>query len=285
MLALAGTKMGRKKVKAVLEKEGFTMVGLEVGPLLESGDHILTFCSNEAAQKFEREFSKKNFEPPVELKSGKTTKTTEKKNTPVTSDNSLRKAVEDMKKDIASISKSLQNMVKPNNDKNNSPDKKSQRKAKECFAYRDTGKYRYGEKCWFEHKDEKKGGKGEKQKQDKQGIGQKKPVCYNFRDTGKCKFGENCRFSHGKTPAPAVDANLQNISKQLTKLSKAVGQRITNPRARQASFQHKVEATQCKHFMQGKCTFGDKCRFQHKECWDFRSGNCTRAACSYAHCN
>eukprot|EP00928_Gymnodinium_smaydae_P027666 TRINITY_DN2131_c0_g1_i2.p1 TRINITY_DN2131_c0_g1~~TRINITY_DN2131_c0_g1_i2.p1 ORF type:complete len:427 (-),score=130.26 TRINITY_DN2131_c0_g1_i2:250-1395(-) len=108
-------------------------------------------------------------------------------------------------------------------------------------------------------------------------------VCRHFLQ-GKCEYGSACNFSHDVSAAEANgagagDAGMSASAAELDLLELELGEDIT-PEALDATllrqFEEELAADACldeassggdrpvcRHFMQGKCNYGDQCRFRH----------------------
>lgn len=79
-------------------------------------------------------------------------------------------------------------------------------------------------------------------------------VCRHFLE-GKCNYGDACRFPHGFAPAPLP----RQMSRPMSRPMPATMALVYQPSVAAAGSGGNV----CKHFLEGKCTYGDNCRFPH----------------------
>lgn len=73
-------------------------------------------------------------------------------------------------------------------------------------------------------------------------------ICRHFL-RGRCTFGDDCSFSHEVAPNPAPWIRTGGIASGALQ-----------------SFQHPApveDRSVCRHFLEGKCNYGDACRFSH----------------------
>lgn len=73
-------------------------------------------------------------------------------------------------------------------------------------------------------------------------------VCRHFLE-GKCTYGDQCRFSHDAGPPPRMTPSYARSAGAPTRASSDNGV----PKTRV-----------CRHFLEGKCTYGDQCSFLHE---------------------
>ncbi|CAE7431123.1 HUA1 [Symbiodinium natans] len=74
-------------------------------------------------------------------------------------------------------------------------------------------------------------------------------ICRHFLE-GKCNYGDACRFSHGgpaQVPVVVTTAPLPPKPKPMVPPTAVV-----------------PDDRPCRHFLEGRCTFGDACRFSHQ---------------------
>ena len=290
---------------------------LSLGKILDTGERELIFESEAAASNFFESFNSKSIIPSVRVER-------ERRSMPGSSaaefvtdaDSTVLQNIQDGRDEFKPETRTFADTTKK--------EKREKRKKGDLFFYRDHGKCKIGEGCKFEHAETDKGQGVLNINKQKDGVcfswrdsgkcrfgdecifkhGKKavratphkrQGVCHAWRDAGVCKREAACHFSDSHTLSNQGDGKLSNIEKSLAALTKTVSslaapqqhqaRRITNPRKRKNSFLKKVDAKQCKQYNKGTCSFGDNCCVMHEDCWDYRSGNCTRGACRFAHCN
>ena len=114
-----------------------------------------------------------------------------------------------------------------------------------CPYYQKESGCWFGTKCRNLHPDEKDDKNEENDKRDmKRGN-----ILCNFFMEGNCKFGENCRYSH--------DPTSEEIKQYREKKQKSGDDGSLK-------MERKVGEKLCVFFMNGKCTFGKKCRNSHE---------------------
>ncbi|KAG9156595.1 hypothetical protein Leryth_006576, partial [Lithospermum erythrorhizon] len=173
----------------------------------------------------------------------------------------------------------------------------------ECYDFIQ-GKCKWGESCRFLHSVPNKADHGTegnethgKQLDNVKSDKAAPRECYDFIQ-GKCKWGESCRFLH----------YVPNKADHGTDGNETRGKQLDNVRS------DKAAPRECYDFIQGKCKWGESCRFLHsvpnkadfgsernethgkqletfrsdkavpRECNDFIRGRCNRgASCRYLH--
>ena len=76
-------------------------------------------------------------------------------------------------------------------------------------------------------------------------------ICHQFAN-GTCQFGDRCRFSH------AVSGNVSSVFSNLASSSSS-----TTPNNAPTRSSAPPSSEICRKFLEGKCTRGNSCRFQH----------------------
>ena len=96
-------------------------------------------------------------------------------------------------------------------------------------------------------------------------------ICHQFAN-GTCQFGDRCRFSH------AVSGNVSSVFSNLASSSSS-----TTPNNAPTRSSAPPSSEICRKFLEGKCTRGDSCRFQHtaplSASQAFSSAQATAPAC------
>ncbi|CAE7725288.1 HUA1, partial [Symbiodinium pilosum] len=136
------------------------------------------------------------------------------------------------------------------------------------------GRCNYGDQCSFRHP-----------------VAEDTSLCRHFLE-GKCTYGDACRFSHGgQTYVPVT------VPAAPTKPAPI---RVAPPNWKPAD-----DRPVCRHFLEGRCRFGEECRFSHQGeesaarlpptapavpiddrplCRHFLEGKCTYGdACRFSH--
>lgn len=106
-------------------------------------------------------------------------------------------------------------------------------------------------------------------------------ICRHFLE-GKCTYGAECRFSHGSAPVPHLVLPPVQVQPALPVFNRG----NANPVFTQVGDDRNV----CRHFMMGKCDYGDDCGFVHPGivskpvCSHFLQGRCTYGKeCKFRH--
>jgi len=116
------------------------------------------------------------------------------------------------------------------------------------------GKCNYGDLCRFSHEVHELLAPVPVQavSQDSTMRGDDRSICRHFLE-GKCNYGDQCRFSHGQ------ESSL--LAGPMTVDDRSFPCRHqTVPQGAPSNLD---DRPQCRHFLEGRCTYGDMCRFRH----------------------